>query len=73
MVKHLKSICLACGVQFVARAFRGWRKAKRNKREMKAFNARAGKPIRVEPEGPRELERERTMRGNGPGQGWRNY
>ncbi len=57
----------------VARSFRGWRKAKRNKREMKIFMAGAGKPVRVESEDPRELERNRIMRGNGPGQGWRNY
>ena len=57
----------------IVRAFRGWKKAKRNKREMKAFNAREGKPIRVEPEDPRELERERIKRGNGSGQGWRNW
>ncbi len=60
-------------IDVIVRAFRGWRKTKRNKREMKVFNAQAGKPIRVEPEDPRELERERIKRGNGPGQGWRNY
>jgi hypothetical protein len=57
----------------VVRAFKRWRKVRRNKREMKALNATAGPPIQVKTEDPRELERRRIMRGNGPGQGWRNY
>ena len=57
----------------IERSFRGWQKTKRNKKEMKIFNAGAGKPIRVEPEDPREIERQRIMRDSRQGHAWRNY
>jgi hypothetical protein len=59
------------------RAYKRWRKDRRNRKEMKVFNATAGPPIQIEPEDPvaiwNELERQRIMRGSGPGHGWRNY
>ncbi len=51
--------------------YKRWRKGRRNKREMRSLGE--GKSIRVKPVDPREQERRRVMRGNGPGQGWRNY